>query len=256
MRETPISIQGYARMHKMSQFNVIKRINSGELKTVEKGGQVWIVLLEEAPTPPSILRRQEFDSKDEGIFKTLMQTCDYGTLSLTEEGAPYGVPVNFAWWNECIVFHGAKEGRKMRLIEANPQASFNVVKPYAFVPSYATHSTLACPATQFFASVIFHGTIRVLSDATEKAAALNALMAKHQPEGKHEPLSSQGHKAMLEKTAVFALLPNERTMKVKFGQNLPQSQREKIIETLRIRQGVLDEETIQIMQTLLTCKGK
>ena len=247
MKETLISVQRYALMHKMSQFNVIKRINSGTLKTVEKEGSVWIVLAEETPVSPSSLRRQEFASADEGLFETLMQTCDYGTLSLVEEGVPYGVPVNFAWWKECVVFHGAKEGRKMRLIEANPQASFSVVKPYAFIPSYATHTTLACPATQFFASVIFYGTLRIISEPTEKAAALSALMAKHQPEGKHEPLSSLGHKAMLEKTAVFALLPHERTMKVKFGQNLPRTQQEKIIETLRARNGVLDEETLRMM---------
>jgi len=255
MKETLVSVQRYALMHKMSQFQVIKRINSRELKTVEKEGKTWIVLTEEIPATPSSLRRYEFESADEGLFETLMQTCSYGTLSLVEGDMPYGVPVNFTWWKGCVVFHGSKEGRKMRLIEANPQASFSVVEPYAFVPSYATHSTLACPATQFFASLIFQGDVRILNDATEKAVALDALMAKHQPEGNHESITSQGHKTMLEKTAVFALTPISRTMKVKFGQNLPTIQQEKIIETLRARKGVLDEETIKMMQVFFTCKG-
>lgn len=244
-----ISIAQYAVKHKLSQFQVIKKVNAKELESIEEEGKVWIILREEIPlkTTASPLRRNEFSSDDEGIFKTLMQTCDYGTLSLVEEGVPYGVPVNFAWWNESVVFHGAKEGRKIEVVKKNPNATFSVVKPYAFIPSHATHTTLACPATQFFASVIFQGTVRMVEDASQKAAALSALMAKHQPEGHHEPLSSLGHKAMLEKTAVFALSPSSRTMKLKFGQNLPQSQREKIIAVLRESGGKLDEETIRMM---------
>jgi len=253
-----ISIAQYAIKHKLSQFQVIKKVNAKELESVEEEGKVWIIIRGEisSKTTPSPLRRNEFSSDDEGIFETLMQTCDYGTLSLAEEGVPYGVPVNFAWWNESVVFHGAKEGRKTEVVKKNPNATFSVVKPYAFIPSHATHATLACPATQFFASIMLQGTVLMVEDASQKAAALSALMAKHQPEGKHELLSSLGHKAMLEKTAVFALSPSSRTMKLKFGQNLPSLQQEKIIKALRARDGILDEETIAMIENLSKCKGE
>jgi len=55
--------------------------------------------------------------------------------------------------------HGAKKKKKVALIAQNPRANFCVVKPYALIPSYFSHTASACPATQFFASVILEGKV-------------------------------------------------------------------------------------------------
>ena len=101
------------------------------------------------------MRRSEFEINDKEAMLTLLHECDYGTLSLLDNGAPYGVPLNFAWWEEGIAFHGTNEGKKMELIAQNPTAPFNAVKSYSFIPSFFSGTSSACPATQFFASVSF-----------------------------------------------------------------------------------------------------
>jgi len=154
------------------------------------------------------MRRSEFNIDTPETIEEFLNTCEYGTLSLIDsEAKPYAVPLNFASWEEGIVFHGASEGKKVTLIAHNPQASFSVVKPYALIPSYFSHTRSACPATQFFGSVLMHGTITLLENREQKADALNAIMQKLQPEGAYEPLSPNNpiYTKMLESTAVFYL---------------------------------------------------
>ena len=51
---------------------------------------------------------------DEQRACELLATSEYGVLSMTdEEGRPYGIPVNFVWNGEDVVYiHCAPEGKK------------------------------------------------------------------------------------------------------------------------------------------------
>jgi len=196
------------------------------------------------------MRRSEFSVDDYEAMQELLQTCEYGTLALIDtNGTPYAVPLNFASWEEGIVFHGAQEGKKITLIAQNPKASFSVVKPYAFIPSYFSHTTSACPATQFFGSVLIEGSIAILENTEQKASALNALMQKLQPEGHYEPMSSQNpiYTKMLASTAVFYLKKDKSSFKLKMGQNLTPERKTALITELEKRGTALDEETITRM---------
>ncbi|MBP9493317.1 MAG: pyridoxamine 5'-phosphate oxidase family protein, partial [Sulfurospirillum sp.] len=174
----------------------------------------------------------------------------YGTLCLSDEKTPYGVPLNFAWWEEGIVFHGAKEGKKVELMAHNPKAYFSVVKPYAFIPSYFSHTTSACPATQFFASVSLEGEVSALENSAEKAKGLNALMQKLQPEGHYETISETNpiYTKMLEATAVFYLKAKQTSFKLKMGQNLNKERKIGLIEELEKRGSALDIETVRLIR--------
>jgi len=196
------------------------------------------------------MRRSEFNVDDYEAMQELLQTCEYGTLALIDtNGTPYAVPLNFASWEEGIVFHGAQEGKKITLIAQNPKASFSVVKPYAFIPSYFSHTTSACPATQFFGSVLIEGSIAILENTEQKASALNALMQKLQPEGHYEPMSPQNpiYTKMLTSTAVFYLKKDKSSFKLKMGQNLTPERKTALITELEKRGTALDEETITRM---------
>lgn len=196
------------------------------------------------------MRRNEFNIQSKDALLELLSACDYGTLCLVDDNTPYGVPVNFAWWEEGIVFHGAKEGKKIDLMERNPKASFSVVKPYAFLPSYFSHTTSACPATQFFASVLIEGEVTPLKSHAEKAKGLNALMQKLQPEGQYEPISETNpiYTKMLETTAVFYLKAQQTSFKLKVGQNLTPERKISLIEELEKRGSALDSETIKLIR--------
>ncbi|ASC93739.1 pyridoxamine 5'-phosphate oxidase family protein [Sulfurospirillum diekertiae] len=137
------------------------------------------------------MRRNEFEITDKEIIHTLLSECEYGTLSLIDNNVPYGIPLNFVWWEEGIAFHGAKEGKKIELIAQNPNASLSIVKPYSLLPSYFSETTSACPASQLYASIIMQGVITIIESNEHKASALNALMEKLQPEKRYETITAE-----------------------------------------------------------------
>jgi len=196
------------------------------------------------------MRRNEFNITDQAVIVETLNQCDHGTLSLIDRDVPYGVPLNFAWWEEGIVFHGAKEGKKMALIARNNKASFNAVRCYSYIPSYFSHTSAACPATQFFASVSMGGTLCVIEDENQKASALNALMQKLQPEKRYETIDVQNpiYTKMVEKTAIFKLEPSWMTMKLKLGQQLSHEKQEDFMAQLEERGTPLDLLTVKAMK--------
>ena len=105
------------------------------------------------------MRRDEFNINDKNSIDEILKACEYGTLSLISEGKPYVVALNFVQYKNAIYFHGAKEGKKIEAIKSNPNAAFLVVKPYSYIPSYFSDTMAACPATQFFASVLLEGKL-------------------------------------------------------------------------------------------------
>lgn len=199
-----------------------------------------------------MMRRSEFEIEDKAQILSLLSECEHGTLSLIDtQGLPYGVPVNFVWWEEGIAFHGSKEGKKMHLLAQNPMASFNAVKSYALIPSYFSKTRSACPATQFFGSVTIAGTVECIESLDAKASALNALMQKLQPEHGYETISQDNpiYESMLNKTAVLKLTPKILTCKIKVGQNLNIEQKEAIIAQLAQRAKEGDKETVNLMRS-------
>lgn len=198
------------------------------------------------------MRRNEFNIEDKAQIIALLAKCEYGTLSLIDtEGLPYGVPLNFVWWEEGIALHGAREGKKMQLLAHNPIVSFNVVKRYSLIPSYFSKTRSACPATQFFGSVTIAGTIQLIETLEDKASALNALMQKLQPEMGYDTIDQNNpiYETMLKKTAVMKLTPKSLTCKIKVGQNLSIEQKEAMIKQLLERDKEDDEDTVKCMRS-------
>ena len=195
------------------------------------------------------MRRSEFDVKDKNSINEILQACEYGTLSLISEGKPYVVALNFVFFENSIFFHGAKEGKKIEAIKSNPNASFLVVKPYSFIPSFFSGTMAACPATQFFASVLFEGTVNFIEDGNIKAKVLNALMKKFQSEDSFEEIVYEKamYTKMLDKTAIFELKAENISCKIKVGQNLNEEKKNRMIEKLKNRDSKIDKETIKQM---------
>ncbi len=196
------------------------------------------------------MRRAEFEVKDEAAIEALLAECEYGTLSLVDDGEPYGVPVNFVWFGGCVCFHGSREGRKAEVMAKNPKAAFSVVKPYSLIPSHFSDTRAACPATQFFASVHIAGRVTVVEETSEKCAVLNAMMQKLQPDGGYETIDATNpiYTKMTAMTAVWKLTPSHKSMKDKAGQNLSDERKNSIIQRLSQRNDELDTVTMEAMQ--------
>jgi nitroimidazol reductase NimA-like FMN-containing flavoprotein (pyridoxamine 5'-phosphate oxidase superfamily) len=115
------------------------------------------------------LRRRERALSSEEALE-LLGRGEYGVLStISADGSPYGVPVNYCVGNGYVYFHCAVEGHKLENIAGDNRVSFCVVGATELLPDqFATR----------YESVIVSGHAEELFDA-EKQRALEGLVEKY-----------------------------------------------------------------------------
>jgi len=86
----------------------------------------------------SVRRRDREISVEEAV--AILDSAEYGVLSTaSEDGQPYGVPLNYVYRNNCVYFHCALSGHKLDNIQANAKVSFCAVGNTNILPaSFAT----------------------------------------------------------------------------------------------------------------------
>lgn len=103
----------------------------------------------------------------------ILEKMTNGILALHgDEGYPYAVPVSYVYADGKIYFHSAMKGHKVDAIVRNEKVSFCVVEQDDIKPA---------EFTTYFRSVIVFGRACILTDETEKRAALNLLADKYSP---------------------------------------------------------------------------
>ena len=151
---------------------------------------------------------KELRRKDRAITEkeaiALLNKAEYGVLStVTENGKPYGVPLNFCFIDHCIYFHCAIEGRKIDNIKQNKSVSFCAVGNTEILPDkFGTK----------YESVIVSGEVEEVFDMN-KQIALEGLLHKYSPE-----FFDKGIKyieGLREKTRVFKITINKLTGKAR-----------------------------------------
>ncbi len=115
------------------------------------------------------LRRKD-RALSESEAKALLLKGEYGVLSTVScDGRPYGVPVNYSYTDNCIYFHCALEGHKLDNLQANNNVSFCVVgKTEVLSDKFAT---------KYESVVAFGEAAEVAGD--EKQKGLTELLKKY-----------------------------------------------------------------------------
>lgn len=118
------------------------------------------------------LRRQNRAiSEDKAL--DLLKKSEYGVLStVTKEGLPYGVPLNFCVIDNYVYFHFAVEGQKIKNIEHNNEVSFCVVGRTEIMSEKFS--------TKYESAIVF-GEIEEFFDE-KKEKALVGLVRKYSPD--------------------------------------------------------------------------
>ncbi|TYP69822.1 pyridoxamine 5'-phosphate oxidase family protein [Paenibacillus methanolicus] len=199
------------------------------------------------------MRRQEFQMHDEQEedTKAFLEEMSFGFLGLVDEdGAPIVTPLNYAYADGKLYFHGSRIGEKMTALRAGSKVTFAVAKEYAIIPSYFSDPLMACPATSYFKSVRIDGEAVIVDDPREKALALEALMRKLQPEGGYKTIDADDpdYAPRLKGVAVVRIDPINVIGKFKFGQNLKEKPRHAVEGGLLERGGEYDAETLELMR--------
>tara|TARA_B100000959_G_scaffold78594_1_gene83419 strand:+ start:796 stop:1428 length:633 start_codon:yes stop_codon:yes gene_type:complete len=165
--------------------------------------------------------------------------------SIDENGYPQIIPMNFVLINNIVYMHSHIRGEKLNNIKRNSKVGFEVDRNLEFLPSYFFDPNDASLADTLYISVVIKGEAVIVSDSTEKALALNALMKKYQPEGKYEPMRE--NMQVLNQVAVIKILPNEMNGKYKIGQHMPKQKRIELAENILIRNSKTAQDTLEIM---------
>ena len=124
----------------------------------------------------------------------ILRAGEHGVLStVSEDGTPYGVPLNYVLHDGRIIFHCAPSGHKLDNIAHCPQVSFCVVTQAEVVPEKFTTR---------FQSVVAFGTARIL-EGDEKKEGLLALVRRLCPD--HIPAGETYISNAWDKTTVVAV---------------------------------------------------
>ena len=124
----------------------------------------------------SVVRRQD-RLLDEERARALLRSAEWGVLSMCDEdGAPYGLPVNFVWDGASSLYlHCAPDGRKLRCLSHEPRVSFTIVGRVHLLPAKFTTE---------YESVILTGAASHQLGDDEKRHALELLLDKLSPNDK------------------------------------------------------------------------
>ena len=113
-------------------------------------------------------RKDRAITDDEAI--AILNKAEYGVLStVSPDGKPYGVPLNFCIIDNCIYFHCAIEGQKIDNIEKNKSVSFCAV---------GDTEILADKFGTKYESVIVSGEVEEIFD-DNKQVALRGMLKKY-----------------------------------------------------------------------------
>lgn len=106
--------------------------------------------------------------------EALLHTAQVGRLGLCDAGRPYVVPVHFVYLHGAIYVHSASEGRKVRVLQANPCVCVEVDEFLG-----VTRGETSCQCGTYYRSVIASCTAEWITDTETKRVVLTAFTAKY-----------------------------------------------------------------------------
>jgi len=120
---------------------------------------------------------KEEDKKHVNIVLKNATTCH---ISMANDNNPYMVTVNFGYDDNYIYFHSGQKGKKVEMIQSNPNVCFEL--------NYGGEvfsNKQACNWGTKYRSVIGFGKAELLQTDEDKIGALKAVMLKYSGKSNH-----------------------------------------------------------------------
>lgn len=153
------------------------------------------------------MRRKDREVTDSIRIADIINRCTCCRIGFYDDDEVYIVPLNFGHKMKdntyVFYFHGAKEGRKIDLIQNNPHVGFEMDTNYAL-----NEADIACGYSARFQSIIGNGIASMVSELEEKKMGLSLLMEHNT--GKREWSFNE---KMLEQVVVFKLVVTKMSCK-------------------------------------------
>ena len=128
------------------------------------------------------MRRADREVTDHEAIDAILRAGEVLCLAMTDDGAPYVVPLNYGWDGRSIWLHCAEEGLKLDIIARDPRVSFAVASEAHVVRGKG------CGWTTKFRSVVGFGRATLVSDEDERIRGAVEIVSHYS----HEPESITG----------------------------------------------------------------
>lgn len=136
--------------------------------------------------------------------KGILEKGEFGVLStVSTDGQPYGVPLNYSYAEDVIYFHCATDGHKLKNLSDNSRVSFCVVGRTEVLPDKFS--------TRYESVIVFGQAFELSGD--EKHKGLLEIVKKYSPEFIKEGLQyieKAIHKAKVYKIAIESISGKSR----------------------------------------------
>jgi ribosomal protein S18 acetylase RimI-like enzyme/nitroimidazol reductase NimA-like FMN-containing flavoprotein (pyridoxamine 5'-phosphate oxidase superfamily) len=193
------------------------------------------------------MRREMFRSEREHALALLARAPTVHLAMTDPEGNPIGRTVHGVIVGDFVCFHGAPAGEKLDAI-GRPVVLW-CEEVVAEVPSWFSDPKRACPATTLYESVQVHGVLEQIDAPDAKAQALQALMEKFQPEGRHVPITADDplYKAAVKGILILGVRLDRVDGKSKLAQNKSAAERATLVQRLWERGRPGDPRAVQLI---------
>ena len=121
------------------------------------------------------ITRREREVTDPAQILDILNRAKIVHIGMVDGDEPYVVPMNYGFTMEegklTLYLHGAKKGRKLDVLRANPKVFFSLecdVQPF--------EGDIACRYGTSYASVMGSGTAEILEDVAAKQEGLSLFM--------------------------------------------------------------------------------
>ena len=158
------------------------------------------------------IRQKKLEWTDQAQINEFLLTAKTGFLGLAHGQLPYVIPLNFVWKDDAIYFHGAAEGRKVKIIEENSKACFTVSEDLGTLTNPVPAKTDTA-----YRSVMIFGEAELVTELEESVLAMQEMLNKYVP-GYFEMALSSSHvdkyrSSLGSRTAVYKIKAIEMTAK-------------------------------------------
>ena len=113
------------------------------------------------------MRRKEREVTDYNKMIEILKLCDCCRIGLVDDKGAYIVPMNFGYEDNngklTLYFHGATEGKKIDLINNQPEISFETDTKHELVTS-----DTACGHSYLYQSIMGRGQVKIVADRDTK----------------------------------------------------------------------------------------
>lgn len=194
------------------------------------------------------MRRAEFAMTAGQARQFLTEAAVFRLAGIGNDGQPVLKTLHGVVVGDWLCFHSSPKGEKTSLLGQPVVACAE--EGLARIPSYFLDPERACPATTLFRSVQVHGLLTELTDPEVKAAALQALMQKLQPEGWHVDITAKNplYAAQVRGLLVAGVPLTQVDGKAKLAQNRSAAERGQLLQALWQRGSPGDTRCIELLR--------